>query len=459
MNRGMKIRIFLSVSVTILLLSASGLVYYTFFRRDYGWHEDFGLDLNYRGSTIIVDQNGTGDYFEIDDALKAASDGDTIRVYSGLYPGYYFLDKRVMMIGNGSTTILSSLYSSHVLKVKDGVNEVTIESLTFITPEGLPCDVGISISSDRNIIQGCFFRGDFGNEVLLTDSGDCIVRSNFFEDPEDNTSDVDHWLESGVRLDHCRSVLVKGNSFVDMDGSAAEFEWTSRCAFVENHLINCSRGLHLEYGRYDVVKDNQYQNVHSSDIWDESFKTRIEEDEDVEVLVGYHATPWANICLWGSAIFMVIFLILALDLILVGKWVVGKIRATGKAERRTQDGGENRGREMISGSIDIEKTQKDGVDQNGENDEKVMEGPPQTTVARKKKKIRWGTLPVIVFNSIMFFISLIVSVALLLIFMFANFEIEFLCFFPLLPLSLLGIFFFGVLLFGSLYSMVRRKKE
>ena len=93
MNRGMKIRIFLAVSVTILLLSISSLVYYSFFRRDYGWHEDFELDLDYSGSTIIVDQNETGEYLEIDDALKAASDGDTIRVYSGLYPGYYFLDK------------------------------------------------------------------------------------------------------------------------------------------------------------------------------------------------------------------------------------------------------------------------------------------------------------------------------------------------------------------------------
>ena len=54
------------------------------------------------GETIIVAQDGNGDYENIQDAIDNADEGDTIRVYEGLYSENVVVDKTVSLAGNGS---------------------------------------------------------------------------------------------------------------------------------------------------------------------------------------------------------------------------------------------------------------------------------------------------------------------------------------------------------------------
>jgi len=52
--------------------------------------------------TITVDDDGGADYEKIQDAINAAEDGDTIRVYAGSYEETLTINKPLSVIGNGS---------------------------------------------------------------------------------------------------------------------------------------------------------------------------------------------------------------------------------------------------------------------------------------------------------------------------------------------------------------------
>ena len=53
-------------------------------------------------TTWYVDDSGGADFENIQDAVDAAEDGDTIRVWEGVYEEELVIDKRLTLIGNGS---------------------------------------------------------------------------------------------------------------------------------------------------------------------------------------------------------------------------------------------------------------------------------------------------------------------------------------------------------------------
>ncbi|MCK4970220.1 MAG: right-handed parallel beta-helix repeat-containing protein, partial [Thermoplasmata archaeon] len=64
--------------------------------------------------TIIVDDDWAGaNYSSIREAVDAASDGDTIRVYAGMYNEDTQVNKRLDIIGNGTDTIINGTGKDH----------------------------------------------------------------------------------------------------------------------------------------------------------------------------------------------------------------------------------------------------------------------------------------------------------------------------------------------------------
>jgi len=60
---------------------------------------------NAGGETITVDDDGGADYETIQDAVDAAEDGDTVRVYEGTYEENVVVDKSIDLVGSGSAII------------------------------------------------------------------------------------------------------------------------------------------------------------------------------------------------------------------------------------------------------------------------------------------------------------------------------------------------------------------
>lgn len=56
------------------------------------------------GRTIIVDDYGEAEYTRIQDAIDNSTDGDTIRVWAGVYNESIRMNRSLSLIGNGTET-------------------------------------------------------------------------------------------------------------------------------------------------------------------------------------------------------------------------------------------------------------------------------------------------------------------------------------------------------------------
>jgi parallel beta-helix repeat protein len=105
---------------------------------------------------VIVDINGGGDHTTIQAAVTAASPGDTIFVWAGSYNGPVTINKRLSLIGNGtSNTTIDGGGSGDVVKITaDWVNVTGFRitnSGTQLQPER---DAGIELNNVQNVMIG-----------------------------------------------------------------------------------------------------------------------------------------------------------------------------------------------------------------------------------------------------------------------------------------------------------------
>lgn len=109
----------------------------------------------YSGDTIIVDENGNGDYVQLKDALDNANEGDTIRIWDGTYTPpsafpfpsspFSIVTDGLELVGNGSSSIIQLVGGTSIIINAD---EVTIRDLTMGSSS-----VGILISEGYDNID------------------------------------------------------------------------------------------------------------------------------------------------------------------------------------------------------------------------------------------------------------------------------------------------------------------
>jgi len=146
-----------------------------------------------RGSTIVVDAEGGGDYYRIHDGVYFAEDGDTILVREGLYDGDITVDKTVSILGDGSwLAVVEGKGADNVLTIT--ADNVTISGITFRNGT-----VGARIESD-NI---SFLKNNVsGNKIGILISNSSVVSM------EDNVISEN---QVGVKLEKSSDV----GSFID----------------------------------------------------------------------------------------------------------------------------------------------------------------------------------------------------------------------------------------------------
>ncbi len=176
------------------------------------------------GKTIIVDCNGNGDYTTIQEALKNASNDDTIRIYDGIYStinssNYYQIESSwLTIIGNNSDTIIRDRFSIY------NKNHINIMNLSFYRKTDhdiimTSCDniaiSNVSFMDDRHcitmestskiIIANCTFNDVFDPIFFQNILGKCNminIVGNVFE--KCNT----------IRFD-VTNLTFKGNTLID----------------------------------------------------------------------------------------------------------------------------------------------------------------------------------------------------------------------------------------------------
>jgi len=129
------------------------------------------------GNTIYVDDSGGANYTNIQDAIDAANESDTIYVYSGTYNKNIVITKTLTLTGidgSGSTTINGNDAYKHTIKVE--ANNVNISGFTIKNIEGkgqqYACVFLNSVTNCRitnNIIKkgrnGVYLVGSSGNTI------------------------------------------------------------------------------------------------------------------------------------------------------------------------------------------------------------------------------------------------------------------------------------------------------
>ena len=129
-----------------------------------------------RGSILNVGPGQT--YTKIQDAIKAANDGDTIRVYAGNYYENIVINKRLTLIGSGSTTTtIDANGIGDVICIN--TSGVTIDSFTLTNSGNGSWYGGIALYNAKNcslVNNNVSSNRNFG--IFFHQSSNNIIENN-----------------------------------------------------------------------------------------------------------------------------------------------------------------------------------------------------------------------------------------------------------------------------------------
>ncbi len=142
------------------------------------------------GGTLEV---GSGyDYLTIQSAIDAASDGDTVIVYSGVYPENVVIDKPLTLTGDGEPVIES----------QGGLNAVsiTVDGVVFrgfIVTDAFS-GAGVSVESSGNVVSDNKIENSTYGIYLVSGSSENEIHNNNITDHTPKEFGYGIYLDSGV---------------------------------------------------------------------------------------------------------------------------------------------------------------------------------------------------------------------------------------------------------------------
>ena len=211
--------------------------------------------------TLYVGGNGPNNYTKIQNAIDNASVGDTVFVYSGLYPEHILINKEINLIGETKEqTIIIGGYSNNMIKIM--ANNVKIMSFTIKNGQ-----IGVYIvdSSNFKIIQNLIIDNWEGIGILNSTFGlisSNILQNNDFEgiNPVSSSNNVisSNLIENsieGIFLSSSTSNIIYGNT-------------------IRDHIYGLEAGQSSDNNK--IFHNNFYDNDQNAkdactNIWDDSY--------------------------------------------------------------------------------------------------------------------------------------------------------------------------------------------
>jgi nitrous oxidase accessory protein len=159
----------------------------------------------------------TGQYQKIQDAVEAASAGDTIQVAHGTYLEHVAIDKSLKIIGeNPQTTIVDGTANGTVFTIENTASQVGITRFTIRNAGsnyGIDSERDTATNDVHNITNNIITTSMFG--ICFTDSSQNIVYNNtLINNPQ-----------AGISLSSCSQDNITGNtitySYYGITGSSS----------------------------------------------------------------------------------------------------------------------------------------------------------------------------------------------------------------------------------------------
>ncbi len=197
-------------------------------------------------SIIIVDKSGGGNYTTIQTAINAANAGDTIRVWAGTYNEKIVINKRLTLIGNGTTnTTINGGGSGEVVKIT--VNGVKIYGFKIINSGSTVWDAGIKlyyVSNCRIINNNCSKNE---NGIYLRNSNSNII--------ENNTCISNNW--DGIFLINSNRNIFENNTCLN-NKYGIDLSKSSKNTFKNNTCSKNGNGIQLSQSYKNKIVNNNY---------------------------------------------------------------------------------------------------------------------------------------------------------------------------------------------------------
>ena len=211
---------------------------------------------------LYVGGPGGDNYTSIQDAIDAASNGDTVFVFDNSSPYYenIIVDKTIDLIGEDKqTTVIDG--SGYGIVVDITVDLVNISGFTIQNSGGSSSDVGLCIESDYNTISDCNISSNNMDGILLDLSSDNTISDNTISlngDDAIELYDSSHNVISnniinlndmdGIVLDLSSDNTISDNT-LSLNGDDAIVLYDSNHNFISNNIIsfNDDCGLIIYY--------------------------------------------------------------------------------------------------------------------------------------------------------------------------------------------------------------------
>lgn len=176
---------------------------------------------NGTAKTLTVDDDGGADFDSVQDAIDSSTDGDTVRVFDGVYFQNILVNKTLNLIGNGSaSTIINGQEWGSVVTIT--ASWVNVSGFT-VTNSSWPND-GISVMSDHNTVTQMNCSGNQYRGIHLYKSNNCQITNN-----ECNGSS-----NSGIYLDQSFRNIIRDN-FCNFNGGMGIFLEKSDGNVIDNN--------------------------------------------------------------------------------------------------------------------------------------------------------------------------------------------------------------------------------
>ncbi len=204
--------------------------------------------LNFDGNTLYVGGDGPGNYSSIQDAIDAASHGDTVFVYSGTYYENVIVDKILNIFGeNKESTIIDGGGIGNVVNISS--DSVVLEGFTIQNAGSTYlidwvggsfgiyafADSGIYVLSDNNHIRGNIIKDNPYHGIHLHSYADYNVISNNI------ITNTPGYIDNGIVLQFSSYNVISNNSIINNSLHGI-------------HLLqNCNNNIIREN---DIIKNN-----------------------------------------------------------------------------------------------------------------------------------------------------------------------------------------------------------
>jgi parallel beta-helix repeat protein len=239
-----------------------------------------------KAETHFVGGSGPGNLSTIQAAVDAASSGDTIRVFSGIYFENVDIDKTISLIGNGSanTTIYGSGADDVVMITGD---RVKITGFNITNSVDLP-NSGIYMENNNNVtISGNIFYDNWAgvytsyseNNIIINNTINYCERGMLIANSNSNeilNNSCEFNKLGGLTLYYSENNEVSNNLCNNNSFFGISNEYSNKNQIKNNNCVSNSYGIALYLASYNEIQNNSCNyNSHAGIFTDSSNNNRI----------------------------------------------------------------------------------------------------------------------------------------------------------------------------------------